>query len=157
MRAKEQALEKCLEIYRRSIAPKDPGEAAAESDVELMDKFDIGQDDADNMACVVGAELSPPASAVSGARKKKKEKRGAVVRHQAGLCNAHCSPPKKKSKTQAQNSRKQLNLRDARSQAFLYIYLYTQGGSGKSSRKFCNKSQEFAYSQFFTELKLGFF
>ena len=88
-------MEKCLEIYRRSTAPKDPGEAAAESDVavDLMDKFDIGQDDADNMACVVGAELSPPASAVSGARKKKKEKRGTVVVHQAGFCNAH---PRKK-------------------------------------------------------------
>ena len=71
-------MEKCLEIYRRSTAPKDPGEAAPESvDAgELMDKFDIGQADADNMACVVGAELPPPASAVSGARKKKKEKRG---------------------------------------------------------------------------------
>ena len=46
-----------------------------------MDKFDIGQDDADNMACVVGAELlPPPASAVSGARKKKKEKRGTYFR-----------------------------------------------------------------------------
>merc|ERR1719204_2915050 len=75
LRAKEQALGKCLEIYRRSTAPKDPGEAAAESG-DLMDKFDIGQDDADNMACVVGAELPPTASAVSGARKKKKKKRG---------------------------------------------------------------------------------
>ena len=45
-----------------------------------MDKFDIGQDDADNMPCVVGAELPPPASAVSGARKKKKEKRGTYFR-----------------------------------------------------------------------------
>ena len=78
---------KCLEIYRRSTAPKDPGEEAAESG-DLMDKFDIGQDDADNMACVVGAELPPTASAVSGARKKKKEKRGTVVVHQAGFCNA---------------------------------------------------------------------
>ena len=96
---------KCLEIYRRSTAPKDPGEAAAESG-DLMDKFDIGQDDADNMACVVGAELPPPAaSAVSGARKKKKEKRGTVVVHQAGFCNAH--PRKKlvklKRKTQENN------------------------------------------------------
>ena len=99
---------KCLEIYRRSTAPKDPGEEAAESDVavDLMDKFDIGQDDADNMACVVGAELPPTAaSAVSGARKKKKEKRGTVVEHQAGFCNAR--PRKKlvklKRKTQENN------------------------------------------------------
>jgi len=78
LRAKEQALEKCLEIYRQTTAPKDPATAAdsAESG-DLMDKFDIGQDDADTMACVVGAEKLPPTSAISGgARKKKKEKRG---------------------------------------------------------------------------------